>query len=105
MTISVQVTPAMNACADLIEAWYQLEGNSVGGALHIVVDDNNTEAHHIVWCVMEAGTTHPDEMADLAVALLELNPIDRYVTTAYVSSPYRPKPRPTWVDVDEENLP
>lgn len=107
MTIRrVHVTPEMNACADIIEAWYQLsEENTCGGALHIVVDDNNTDAHHIVWCLMNAETSHPAEMERLAAALLTLNPIDRYVTTTYVSSPYRPKPRPPYVDVDEEYLP
>jgi hypothetical protein len=25
--------------------------DSVGGALHIVLDDGNTESHHIQWCL------------------------------------------------------
>lgn len=34
----------------LIREWYTIPGNDVGGAFHIVLDDGNVEAHHIVWC-------------------------------------------------------
>jgi hypothetical protein len=106
VTIRVPVTAEMNACADLIEEWYRLEGNNVGGALHIVVDDNNVETGHIVWCLMDGPHNHRDEMYTLACALLDLTLPERFAVTAVVAAPYIPyaRPRPEYVDVDEEEI-
>lgn len=58
------------------------ERNGVGGALHIVLDDGNTEDHHIKWCI-ENMDDYPEEeqrlyfkCADLL--LLIKNPRSRY---------------------------
>ena len=59
--------------------------NGVGGALHIVLDDGNTEDHHIKWCVEEWMKEHPypDEERQLYLRCAELlmlvkNPRKRY---------------------------
>ncbi len=38
----------------LARAFYGMPGHSVGGALHIVLDDGNLEEHHIRWCLEQA---------------------------------------------------
>lgn len=58
------------------------ERNGVGGALHIVLDDGNTEDHHIIWCV-ENMNDYPAEEQRLYVRCAELlmlikNPRNRY---------------------------
>lgn len=35
---------------DLIRYYYEDLQNACGGNLHIVIDDGNTEFHHIEWC-------------------------------------------------------
>lgn len=35
--------------------------SSVGGALHIVLDDENIEDHHIRWCVDECIPKEPED--------------------------------------------
>ena len=44
-------TPLMTAVSNAIADLYQEDGCSVGGPLHIVVDDFNTEDHNIMWCL------------------------------------------------------
>ncbi|MBR5817731.1 MAG: hypothetical protein IKY62_03695, partial [Clostridia bacterium] len=44
---------------ELIKQIY--EKNAVGGALHIVLDDDNVRDTHIVWCLQN---TIPDEKDD-----------------------------------------
>lgn len=48
-----------------------------GGALHIVLDDGNTEDHHIAWCLMHSIPEIEDESdrslyAQCAVNLIKL---------------------------------
>ena len=56
--------------------------NGVGGALHIVLDDGNTEDHHIEWCI-ENMQDYPEEEQKLYIRCAELlmlvkNPRNRY---------------------------
>jgi hypothetical protein len=56
--------------------------NGVGGALHIVLDDGNTEDHHIKWCI-ETMQYYPEEEQKLYTRCAELlmlvkNPRNRY---------------------------
>ena len=46
----VVVTDDMVRIAQLIEAFYQLPGCSVGGPLHITVEDNNVTDHNLEFC-------------------------------------------------------
>lgn len=59
--------------------------NGVGGAMHIVLDDGNTEDHHILWCIEEwmKKYPYPEEEQRLYVRCAELlmlikNPRSRY---------------------------
>lgn len=36
--------------SSLIEYYYNQGDNAAGGHLHIVLDDGNTEWHHVDWC-------------------------------------------------------
>jgi hypothetical protein len=65
--------------APLIAAVY--EESCVGGGLHIVVDDGNVEANHIVWCIQNNSLTTA-EMA-CATALLDLSVEQRLAALAF----------------------
>jgi len=57
---------------DLVRpAWeyYQREGNSVGGNLHIVLDDGNVERSHVEFC-LERATAEGDEAGVVLARLL-----------------------------------
>lgn len=65
---------------DVIAQIYERDG--VGGALHIVLDDGNTEDHHIKWSI-EHMHDYPEEEQRLYLRCAELlmlvkNPRNRY---------------------------
>lgn len=65
---------------DVIAKIYERDG--VGGALHIVLDDGNTEDHHIKWSI-EHMSDYPEEEQKLYsrcadLLLLVKNPRSRY---------------------------
>jgi hypothetical protein len=45
---------------ELIEIYYAVDGNGVGGNLHVVLDDGNLDDESIKWCIGEclAGSDH-----------------------------------------------
>ncbi len=56
------MTSAMWELAGLCWDWYQLPGNDVGGALHVVLDDMNIEDRNLAWCRTESiGVLWADE--------------------------------------------
>lgn len=44
--------------AELVAAWYEIDGNEAGGALHIVTDDGNVSDDMIQWCVANLDDWH-----------------------------------------------
>lgn len=42
--------PSIQFMREIVHSFYSLDGNIVGGSLHIVLDDYNIEDNHIVWC-------------------------------------------------------
>ena len=65
---------------DVIAQIYERDG--VGSALHIVLDDGNTEDHHIKWSIENMGD-YPEEEQRLCsrcadLLLLVKNPRSRY---------------------------
>ena len=42
--------PSIQFMRAIVHAFYELEGNIVGGSLHIVIEDYNIEDSHIMWC-------------------------------------------------------
>lgn len=105
--MDIDVTDAMWDCAMLVREWYDQPGNGVGGALHSVVDDDNTEDHHIEWCWKEraswnswaeAGSddwTPLNEplMKQLVDALLALSETERDIVVGSLADQYGPPPR------------
>lgn len=54
-------------------------GNEVGGVLHIVLSDSNTEDSHVLWCLQQADATGDTLGARLAAALLAMTRTQRGV--------------------------
>lgn len=56
-----------------IEDLYSTDHGTVGGCLHIVLDDGNTEANHVAWCAdyaVRKGCT--GDCFNIALSLLAL---------------------------------
>ena len=49
-----------NKIKELIKIIYS-QYNCVGGALHIVLDDNNIESYNIIWCIKNSINEIKDE--------------------------------------------
>lgn len=43
--------PTLSQLIEAAKAYYLMPGNSVGGSLHIVLDDDNIMPQHIDWCI------------------------------------------------------
>jgi hypothetical protein len=65
---------------DLVRAYYWGDGNGVGGYLHIVLDDGNTDAVSINWCIARAESEGDLFGALLGRLLLTLPEEDRWIT-------------------------
>lgn len=64
-------TPHFKTIRELISCLYSLEGCCCGGLLHILVDDNNYEDHHITFCMQEC-LNHPErEESKLGLLICE----------------------------------
>lgn len=61
--------------AEMVDAYY--EKNSTGGSLHITLDDNNIEGHHVLFCLRWAEHYGDAEGVILAEALLDLDYAER----------------------------
>lgn len=57
----------MDMAVAVARSYYRLPGCSTGGNLHILLDDDNTEADHVAWCAREALKN--EDAAGLAIAL------------------------------------
>jgi hypothetical protein len=70
--------PTVPEVLPLVEAFYGIPGNGVGGSLHIVLDDDNYEQHHIEWCVTYAEAHRDTRGAALARILAAMSPTQRH---------------------------
>ena len=61
----------INDIANDIEELYSI--SSVGGCLHIVVDDDNLEDYHIQWCIDNANPNDDDYEIGMKIAKNMLN--------------------------------
>lgn len=61
---------------DLVKVYYSKTGNSCGGSLHIVLDDENIEDSHVSWCAGYACGKGDEEGHDIA-SLMELMTIEQ----------------------------
>lgn len=57
--------------------YYALPDNGVGGSLHIVLDDDNIENHHIQWCIEHAQEKGDVEGVRLGNLLLKASKTQR----------------------------
>ena len=74
-------TGEMEATALLVCEWYERPGNSAGGALHIVLDDDNIETEHIRWSYESASISDRVAMWPLVTALRALSEAERFEVT------------------------
>jgi hypothetical protein len=68
------IKPTGEYLRKLIIGFYELPGNISGGKLHIVLDDDNWETHHVEWCLneaIEAGDTDAIFMANVLLLFTE----------------------------------
>jgi hypothetical protein len=56
-----------------LQAYCALEGNFMGGALHIVLDDGNVRDKDVRWCAAQARDEGDETGALLAEALLKMS--------------------------------
>lgn len=75
-----------NLLKAMIQAYYQMEGNSTGGSLHIVLDDGNYERHHVEFCLQWAKDRDDPDGVMLAGHLLLLTDEERRVLLGVDSS-------------------
>lgn len=69
--------PDLAKVRELTNEFCELEGNSSGGSLHIVLDDGNTEGHHVEWCRERARENRDEAGFWLAQLLLMLTDEER----------------------------
>jgi hypothetical protein len=60
-----------------VRAYYRKPGNGAGGNLHIVLDDRNVEASHLVFCHNRCEAAGDEDGVALALDLLDLSRIER----------------------------
>jgi hypothetical protein len=68
---------SVHAIDEMVREYCDKEGNSTGGYLHIVLDDGNTEADHVLWCLREAEKAGDADGVALAEQLLMLDQDER----------------------------
>ena len=57
--MSTIIKPTVPEVLPIVEAFYRLPGNGVGGVLHVVLDDCNTEDSSVRFCRDSAATDNP----------------------------------------------
>jgi hypothetical protein len=64
--------PTVADVVKMVNAYYRLDGNSVGGNLHVVLSDGNLETKHVEYCrnhAAEQGDVQGVEIADAMLAM------------------------------------
>ena len=69
--------PTVPEVLPLAECYYGLPGNGVGGSLHIVLDDENIENGHVLFCWEQAIHTGDGPGEYLAWLLLGMSETQR----------------------------
>ena len=69
--------PTIPEVVPLCKAYYAKEGNSVGGSLHIVLEDGNVENHWVQSCREWAVEAGDDDGVALADILLKMSKTQR----------------------------
>lgn len=74
----LKALPGPEFLRQIVDAFYALPGNIVGGVLHIVLDDFNLETHHVQWCRQEAEKVDDKDAIFLADLLLLYSQKERF---------------------------
>lgn len=61
----------------LVRAYYAIDGNSVGGNLHIVLEDGNIKDDDVQWCLDNARERGDASGVELAELLLKMTKTQR----------------------------
>jgi len=69
--------PTIPDIMPLLEAFAEAPGNSMGGCLHIVLEDGNTENEHVQWCVDHAIEKGDELGAAVAKVMLAMSRTQR----------------------------
>lgn len=69
--------PEVHEVLPVAVEYVRIPGNSVGGGLHIVLDDDNLEDHDLHWCRGWCDAQEDHEGALLAFLLAEMDVVDR----------------------------
>lgn len=76
----------VNDTVEMAVRYYAMPGNCVGGALHVVLDDNNLHWSHIAWCRDEIenhwATEGRDLCREIADRMLRMSKTQRRVMVA-----------------------
>ena len=70
--------PTIPEVIPIVKAYYAKPGNGVGGALHIVLDDENVEDEHIEYCKQYAAEIGDTDGIALAELLLRMSKSQRH---------------------------
>ena len=69
--------PTVTEVLPLVRAYQAKDGNGVGGSLHIVLDDGNTEDGDVEWCMNYAKEIGDADGVKLAEAILRMSKTQR----------------------------
>jgi hypothetical protein len=58
-------------------SYYAKDGNGAGGVLHIMLDDGNLDASHVMFCVDEARKFHDTDAEAIAMMLVDMTRTQR----------------------------
>jgi hypothetical protein len=69
--------PTVHHVAEKLRAYRMIDGNYVGGVVHIVVDDGNVEQAHADWCLDQARANGDPADVDIATLITDLSDAQR----------------------------
>ena len=69
--------PTVAFMQKIVDAFYELAGNGVGGNLHIVTDDLNVGVEQVEWCREQARQVGDQDGVFLAELLLRFTEAER----------------------------
>lgn len=70
--------PTVEKMAEWIEWWYTFPDHGAGGNLHIVLDDENVEDHHLTWTRGYCDERGDQTGSNLCLLLRRMTEDDRY---------------------------
>lgn len=91
----VRGKPTIPGIAPFIEMYYRMDGHSMGGSLHIVLEDQNVANQNVEWCLQYALERGDYFGAALANILLRMSTSQRWRLSHRSWGPFAD---PNWTD-------